>query len=166
MIIAGGGFWIFQRGYFAKALVIFSSWYPAANENGDPVIAVFFNRLPCSDAGCNKLKFELGFYKDQKTQAPTTYKLARVYVAKNPEDRIVNEGTWTITRGTKLDPQATVYQPDANAPEEFRSYLVVSEDILFILDREKQPRVGDGFYIYTLNRIRQSNKNDKVYKTT
>ena len=124
-------------------------WYPAFNENGDPVFAVFESRIPCAD--CEKIKFSLVLYRDPENNVPTTYKMARVYVAKG-DDRIINEGNWSITNGTQLDLQAVVYQLDANAPQEFQSFWAIGEDILFILDQEMNPRVGDAGYGYALNR--------------
>jgi len=126
-------------------------WYPATNENGDEVFAVFESRIPCDD--CEKIKFALALYVDSKTQQPTTYQMARVYVAKG-NDRTINTGTWTIIRGTSLDSQAVVYRLDANAPDEFQYYWAIGEDILFILDQEMYPRVGTAGYSYALNRIR------------
>lgn len=156
-VVITGAVWLVTGCSFEETPANVPPWYPATNENGDPIFAVFFNRLPCPDCKMppgppSKIKFQLVLYKDRETQAPTTYKMARVYAAQGPTDRIINEGTWTITQGTKSDPQAIVYQLDANAPDEFRSYLVISDDILFILDQEQQPRVGNGFYSYTLNR--------------
>lgn len=127
-------------------------WYPAVNENSDPIFAVFESRLPCAD--CEKIKFALVLYRDSATKAPTTYKLARVYVARSPEDRIVVDGTWAITRGTTLDPDAVVYQLDTHAPPEFRSFWAIGRDILFILDQDLRPRVGTAGYGYALNRTR------------
>jgi NlpE-like protein len=135
-------------------------WYPAENEAGDPIFAVFSNRVPCAECDLplgpsSKIKVELVLYADAETQEPTTYALARVYPgADSPADRLETYGTWTVGQGTATDSSATVYQLDANSPEEFRSYLVLSDNILFILDLEGNPRVGDGFYSYTLNRTR------------
>jgi len=126
-------------------------WYPATNKNGDEVFAVFESRIPCDD--CEKIKFALALYEDSKTQQPTTYQMARVYVAKG-NDRTINTGTWTIIRGTSLDSQAVVYRLDANAPDEFQYFWVIGKDILFILDQEMNPRVGTAGYSYALNRIR------------
>ncbi len=125
-------------------------WYPATNKNGDEVFAVFESRIPCDD--CEKIKFALALYVDSKTQQPTTYQMARVYVAKG-NDRTINTGTWTITHGTSLDPQAVVYRLDTNAPEEFQYFWAIGDDILFILDQEMKPRVGTAGYSYALNRI-------------
>lgn len=127
------------------------AWYPPVNARGDPVFAVFESRIPCAD--CEKIKFALALYRDRDTQAPTTYRLARVYVG-NGNDRTVNEGTWSITRGAKPDPQAVVYRLDAAAPAEFRSFWAIGQDILFILDQDGGPRVGNAGYGYALNRTR------------
>lgn len=133
-------------------------WYPAENGAGDPILAVFSNRIPCADCDLplgpsNKIKVELVLYADPATHEPTTYALARVYPdAKSAADRLETYGTWTTGRGTKADPDADLTQLDANSPEEFRTYLNISDDILFILDADGNPKVGDGFYSYTLNR--------------
>jgi hypothetical protein len=125
-------------------------WYPATNENGDGVFAVFESRIPCDD--CEKIKFALALYMDSETKMPTTYQMARVYVAKG-NDRTINTGTWTITHGTSLNSQAVVYRLDTNAPQEFQFFWAIGEDILFILDQEMNPRVGTAGYSYALNRV-------------
>ena len=40
------------------------------------------------------------------------------------------------------------------APPEFRAFWAIADDILFILDRERGPRVGTAGYGYALNRTR------------
>jgi NlpE N-terminal domain len=133
-------------------------WYPSTNERGDPILAVFEGRVPCADpeyVKCEKIKVALVLYHEGTSRKPTTYKLARVYVAASPEgSRVVVDGAWTITKGTKLDPAAPVYKLDASAPQEFRSYWVIDRDILFILDEDLSPRVGTASWSYVLNRIR------------
>lgn len=124
-------------------------WYPAVNAHGDPVFAVFESRIPCVD--CEKIKFALALYTDPTSGASTTYQMARIYVGRG-NDRTINEGNWSITRGTSLDPQAVVYQLDGGAPEEFQSFWAIGADILFILDENLNPRVGTAGYGYALNR--------------
>lgn len=138
--------------YFDKAPTTVEPWYPSVNISGDPVFAVFESRIPCSGE-CQRLKFGLALYRSRSTNAPTTYKMARVYVAEG-NDRTMNEGTWTITGGTKFDPKAVVYQLDSNAPQEFSSFWAIGQDILFILDRDLSPRVGNAGYGYALNKTR------------
>lgn len=125
-------------------------WYPALNAHGDPVCAVFESRIPCAD--CEKIKVALALYQNRVTKVPTTYQLARVYVAHSPEDRLVQEGMWTITHGMPLDPHAVVYQLDANVPQEFQAYWAIGQDILFLLDQARQPRVGTAGYGYAFNK--------------
>jgi hypothetical protein len=124
-------------------------WYPRVNENGDPLFAVYENRIPCAD--CERTKLALALYRHRGTNMPSTYLIARVYVGKD-DDRTINQGTWNVAHGTKLDSNATVYQLDDNAPQEFRSYWVIGENLLFILDRNLNPKIGDGHHSYTLNK--------------
>jgi hypothetical protein len=145
--------WITLMGWpgVTEAFAQAGSWYPTVNENGDSIFAVFESRIPCAD--CERLKFALVLYRSSEANLPTTYRMARVYVGKGDE-RIVNQGTWSVVQGTHLDPEAVVYRLDEQAPEEFRLFWAIGEDILFILDRDLNPRVGDAGYSYALNRTR------------
>jgi NlpE N-terminal domain len=133
-------------------------WYPPVNESSDPLLAAFEGRVPCAEPAmkdCEKVKVGLALYQDPGTKSPTTYTLARVYVASSPEgSRVVVSGTWRITQGMRLDPSAPVYRLDASAPSEFRSYWAIGEDILFVLDEDLKPRVGAASWSYVLNRTR------------
>lgn len=130
---------------------VISQWYPETNVSGDSVLGVFENKLPCSD--CEKIKFAIVIYKSAQTDLPTTYMMARVYVSKN-DDRLTNIGNISVTQGTSLDPEATVYQLDSNAPAEFRFFWRIDDNLLFILDENLAPRVGNAAYGYVLNRTR------------
>jgi hypothetical protein len=131
-------------------------WYPSMNDNGDPIFAVFEGRIPCTDSevsDCDKIKVALALYLDRKSGAPTTYKLARVQVATSPEGaRSVVDGAWTITRGMKGNPSASVYRLDASVPPAFQAYWSIGEGILFMLDPELNPRIGTAGWSYVLNR--------------
>lgn len=134
-----------------------SPWYPRVNAAGDPVFAVFESRLPCLDEqalatpGCERVKLALVLYRNPRTAAPTTYLMSRIYVGGG-DRRYLNEGNWTIDSGIKKDAHARVYELDANAPADFRSYWVISSDIIFVLDRTRAPRLGDAGHGYALNR--------------
>ena len=84
----------------------------AVNECGDPAVADFGSRIPCIIDyrrldKCEKIKIGITFYRDPVTNAPTTYLLRMVF----PGPKIIDDnGTWTITRGTRLDSRAVVYQ--------------------------------------------------------
>jgi hypothetical protein len=126
-------------------------WYPETNPRGDTVAAVFESRIPCDD--CEKIKFAIALYRDQATDEPSTYLMARVYVARSDE-RLLNHGTWAVARGMALDSQALVYRLDPSSPAEFRAFWAIGQDILFILDDSLRPRVGDGGYSFALSRVR------------
>jgi hypothetical protein len=135
----------------------FPPWYPAANDSGDPAFVDFENHVPCTidhspADDCQRVKFSLVLYRDPVTDDPTTYLMSRVWVGVS-SDRQVNEGTWSIEQGTALDPEATVYRLDTGAPEGLDAYWPIGDDILFILDEQLMPRVGDAAYGYALNSV-------------
>jgi hypothetical protein len=79
--------------------------------------------------------------------------LARVYVGDD-SGRIVDAGTWTIGKGIAADTRAQVYELDLNAPVDFRSYWVLSDDVIFVVDQDRRPRLGDAGSGYALNRTK------------
>jgi|GEM_PF-1281297 len=126
-------------------------WYPETNENGDPVLGVYESRIPCSD--CERLKFAIVLYGNGQTNLPVTYAMSRIYVGKS-EDRVSNTGNVEIVQGTAIDTAHIVYRLTTGAPEEYRSFWKIDENLLFILDDDLSPKVGDAGYGYVLNRIR------------
>src|SRR5688572_13504392 len=86
----------------------------ASFPSGPDVLGVFDGRSPCQEivellnvAGrdaCTKIKWRLILYQDPATHAPTTYALEG-FMWRNPP----RTGKWTILKGTKIDPNATVY---------------------------------------------------------
>ena len=150
-LLAGGILWLQPRQQPDPDPITFPSWYPLTNDAGDAAVADFENHIPCLVDGCDRLKFGIVLYRDA-SGAPTTYLMSRVHVAVS-DDRTVNTGTWSITNGTSLDPDATVYRLDSGAPDEFDTFWAIGDDILFILDDDGSPRLGDAAYGYSLNSI-------------
>lgn len=130
---------------------IIQPWYPETNTNGQTVLAVYENRIPCPD--CERLKLALVVYGNTQTNQPTAYLMSRIYVGKN-NDRLTNAGDVNITQGTSLDSLHIVYQLTSGAPAEYQSFWKINEDLLFILDENLTPRVGDAGHGYVLNKIR------------
>ena len=126
-------------------------WYSETNELGDTVSAVFESTIPCED--CERLKFSIVIYKNAQTHLLTTYLMSRIYVGKSDE-RITNSGSIIISTGTSLDPLHTIYQLTSGAPAEYQSFWKIDEHLLFILDENLTPMVGDAGYEFVLNRIR------------
>jgi hypothetical protein len=121
---------------------------------GSSILGVFEGRTPCNDitfaftkiapyADCMKIKWQLTLYQDQ-AGAPSTY----LYRGTTT----VREGTWTIARGIKGDPDAVVYQLNLENPQQPVSFLNVDDNNLYLLDRNMNLLVGDAFFSYTLSR--------------
>lgn len=117
----------------------------------------FVGRSPCQEVArelskpvtpdCIKVKWDLSLYQDPNTLAPTTYKLRGTFFRER-----VREGKWTIVRGTKISPNAAVYQLDPDKPQGSLFLLKADSNILFFLDRERNFLVGNANFSYTLNR--------------
>ncbi|MGA0560144.1 hypothetical protein ACO2Q8_26010 [Larkinella sp. VNQ87] len=120
---------------------------------GPTVVGTFEGRFPCAEIyrdwkmpvrpECVKLKWGLTLFQDPATHQPTTYRL----------NRNTREGTWAIVRGTKTDPNAVVYQLDSDKPEVSIYLLKGDDNVLFVLDQERNFRVGNDYLSYTLNRV-------------
>jgi hypothetical protein len=126
--------------------------------SGPSVLGVFDGRFPCAEIAkdwkitvgseCVKVKWDLTLYQDPNTHQPTTYRLRGTL-----NRSAAREGKWAILRGTKAYPQAVVYQLDADKPSVSIYLLKGDDNVLFILDQERNLRVGNAHLSYTLNRV-------------
>jgi len=125
---------------------------------GAGVWGVFDGRVRCQqmavelnitvDENCEKLKWSFSFFLDPKTHLPTTYKLyGSLFRGK------AREGKWAIIKGMKADPDAVVIQLDPDQPEKTLFMLKGDDNVLFILDKNKNLMVGDDYLSYTFNRV-------------
>lgn len=139
---------------------------------GSEILGVFQGNTPCSaqarplpqipfDTDCDQMIWNLVLYQDSETEIPTTYQLNSAYgLSKQGTNDLVHggtpivmDGTWTITTGTKNDPEATIYQINPDDPQTTASFLKVNENLLHVLSNEKTLLVGNGAWGYTLNRM-------------
>ena len=139
---------------------------------GSEILGSFRGNTPCSaqarplpqipsDTDCEQMIWSLVLYHDPQTKAPTTYQLNSAYGLAKPNTNdlidggtpIVMDGTWTITTGTKSDPDATVYQINPDDPQTTAYFLKVNDSMLHVLSSEKNLLVGNGAWSYTLNRM-------------
>ena len=136
---------------------------------GPSVFGVFEGRPPCSEiakqinlattADCIKLKWNLTLYQDPVTYQPTTYTASIVGggdVVKQEGGSYrqkLYEGKWTIIRGIRSNPGAEVYQLELGNPAAHFYFLRGDDNVLFILDENKEFRVGNEQFSYTLNRV-------------
>lgn len=119
---------------------------------------IFDGRTPCQEisaehpemnasAACFKLKWKLTLNRDSITNASTTCVIRKV-VDNQPQDVT---GKWTIIYGTKENPDVIIYkiETDHGAPI---SFLAGDDHVLFFLDKNGNPFVGNEHFSFTLNR--------------
>ncbi|HET8781032.1 MAG TPA: hypothetical protein VFM63_01350 [Pyrinomonadaceae bacterium] len=123
----------------------------------------FSGRTPCIEiakeikhpvpADCAKLKWSIDLYRDPQTLAPTTYRLRSTLYRHEPNGtEIIREGKWKVTKGTKTDKNAIVYQLDAFEFDGPIFLLKADPNVLFFLGKDGSLLVGDTDFSYTLNR--------------
>jgi hypothetical protein len=120
----------------------------------------FVGKTPCKElAGtlkisttidCFKLKWDLILKQDPVKNYPTTYELRRTGHRES-----VIKGKWIVSKGTKTDSEAVVYQLDPDQPDESLFILKGDDNVLFFLDRNRNLLVGNNEFSYTLNRLRK-----------
>ena len=136
---------------------------------GPSVLGVFEGRPPCAGlakqlkitttADCIKLKCDLTLYRDPATNQATTYVLTIVgggdLVQQDGNSYRLKrlEGKWKIVKGTKFNPDDIIYQLELDKPGDYLYMLKGDDNVLFILDENKEFRVGDEDFCYTLNRV-------------
>ena len=65
----------------------------------------------------------------------------------------VLEGKWAIVKGIKSNSNAEVYELELSTPGSYLYLLKGDDNVLFILDENKEFRVGNEDFSYTLNRV-------------
>jgi hypothetical protein len=119
---------------------------------------IFVGRTPCTPVSeiyhlpvsnnCIKLKWKLTLYRDPVTLLPTSYSLSRT----GHREREV-EGRWTILQGREINSKGIIYQLDPDKSDISLFFLRADENLLFFLDKEFNPLVGDHNFSYTLNKL-------------
>ena len=131
-------------------------WPGGGIATGPHVYGVFAGRTACQefikelnmDANpeCIKRKMSIKLYQDSATGKPTTYETKGM-------GKWSGKGNWFILQGTPTDPHATVFQVELDAKTSL--FLLKGDDnVLFILDRNKNLLIGNAKFSYTLNRAR------------
>lgn len=132
-----------------------SQVYPGGGiATGPHVYGVFAGRTACQEfmaelnmgenAECIKRKMKIILYHDSATGKPTNYETKGM-------GKWSGKGNWFILQGTPTDPRATVFQVELDAKTSL--FLLKGDDnVLFILDRNKNLLIGNAKFSYTLNR--------------
>jgi hypothetical protein len=123
---------------------------------GASVYGVFVGRTPCQEflrelnmdksAACKKRKMAVILFQDSLTHEPTTYETRGM-------GKWTGKGKWQIVQGTPTDPRSTVFKIILDSKTSL-FLLKGDENVLFILDRNKNFLVGNAQHSYTMNRAR------------
>ena len=127
---------------------------PIVSRGSSSVYGVFAGRTPCQEflkefnlgenPACVKRKMGVTLYQDSVTHQPTIYETWGM-------GKWTGQGKWYIIQGTANDPKAIVFKLDLDA-NTFLYLLKGDENVLFILDKNKNFLIGNADHSYTLNR--------------
>jgi len=134
-----------------------SQVYPGGGvATGPHVYGVFAGRTACQEfmkelnldanPNCIKRKMKIIFYQDPATGKPTTYETKGM-------GKWSGKGKWFILQGTPNNAGATVFQVELD-PKTSLFLLKGDDNVLFILDRNKNFLLGNAKFSYTLNRTK------------
>ncbi|HEV8505764.1 MAG TPA: hypothetical protein VGQ53_10205 [Chitinophagaceae bacterium] len=127
---------------------------------------VFDGRMPCyapllalsgkTTTGCNLVKCRIIFFSDNKLHGPSSLKLYSVHVGTGGT-RYLATGRWMITRGTKTDPNSTLYELQFDSEKKQQNLVLLKGDdnILFLLDSQMNYMAGNDYCSFTLNRVKK-----------
>lgn len=125
---------------------------------GADIYGIFEGRTPCNPIsmqlgattgpGCDHLKWQLILFHDTLTLAPTVFVLTTELFDRRPL-----QGKWEIVdKKNNARTLLALYYPPAGKP----LYLLKGDDnVLFILNDNRQMLVGNKDFSYTLNRVKK-----------
>jgi hypothetical protein len=136
---------------------------------------IFVASTPCSTgtkpvpgiakgaSGCELIKWHLKFSGANGNKSSGTYVLDCDYgMPKQGTRGFINggthlhrEGKWVIAKGTPANSSAVIYKLDPDKPEESISFIRLNENLLHLLDSQKQLMIGNGAWSYTLSSVNQ-----------
>ena len=153
---------------FLTACIATNSCSQLATQNST---SVYEATTPCNEAvkillaipattKTDMMKWNLTFYIDLKTSVPVSYKLIYIYGLAKQGTRGFMEGAstkeWkgkcTISKSTNKNTEAEVYTLYSDSSSFSLSFLKPNENILHLLDEDKNLMIGNGAWSYTLNR--------------
>jgi hypothetical protein len=152
MLIGNGG-WSYTLN--RKDPVIDTASPIVYNNSSSTETKIFQGRTPCKEISkevnmgiknpCYKLKWLLTLNRDPATGKPSVYQLNRTQHRQS-----LIEGKWQILPGNKSYP-GTIIQLDPDKPGQSISFLWADNNVLFFLDRNKKPLIGNYDFSYTLD---------------
>jgi hypothetical protein len=139
-------------------------------QNPQP-LATYVGTSPCgnilkpflgvaNEPDCDFTKWTMTLYP-QKTNAPAAVKLVYRYGVSKPntsgftdEKSAEFEGHWTILKGTKTKPNATVYQITLHKADKNLLFVKLSDNAIHLLDSQRGLMIGNSGYSYTFSKAK------------
>ncbi len=120
---------------------------------------VYEGRTPCQEmagghpemkatSSCFKIKWKLTLNRDPITFEPSTCTIRNI-VDNEPRDIT---GNWEIVKGTPANPRAIVYKIEVSNLSRPIFLFAGDEHVLFFLDNNYKPMVGNKDFSFTMNR--------------
>ncbi len=152
----GWGYSLFRKSPVATNGVLISSITMSSEK---PLQLIFDGRTPCQEIAaehaemkvsqaCFKLKWRLILNRDSVTYLPSTYSIRKVV---DGQARNVT-GKWSIIKGTPKNPDAVIYKIESDKPDESISFLVGDDNVLFFLNKNDEPYLGNENFGFTMNK--------------
>ena len=135
----------------------------------DKPFATYLGTSPCgnilkpflgvaNEPDCDFTKWTLTLYQP-KANRPAMVKLVYRYGVSRPntsgfkdEKKAEFEGHWTIQKGTKAKPNATVYQVTVHKLDKNLLFLKLSDNSIHLLDSQRGLMIGNAGYSYTFSK--------------
>lgn len=141
---------------FLITLIALFLSHPPGDNMGYFKGAEYQGRFPCNKAliqvhdkttDCSRIKAVLRIFDDHR------FELGMVYVGDD-DNRYMASGKWSIAKGTRSDPSADVYVLEFEKYNGRLCWMKGDNNVLFLLDDNKNLVVGDATFGYTLNRVK------------
>lgn len=157
-LMVGNGGWSYslnRKASVDSGEILFSSPIPEDKS----LQLVFDGRTPCREiatahpemnasSSCIKLKWRLILKRDSVTFLPSTCTIRNI-VDNQPRDV---SGRWTIINGTVKNPEVIIYKIQVDNLTEPILFLVGDENVLFFLDKNYKPFIGNEDFSFTMNK--------------
>jgi hypothetical protein len=143
---------------------------PPAEPNRSSIFGVYSGTTPCGsfvrqmlaipNTACEKIKWNLTLYQPVNGIGSYTLKFSYGMQANGSAgftgggQAAEIRGTWTISKGTKTDPDAIVYELNLGKSRAQLLLVKIDENVLHLLYMDRNLLIGGASWGYALNKVR------------
>jgi hypothetical protein len=161
------GFYFFSK---KQANLSSSQANQMSGQNSESISGVFKGITPCSNtnAECEMTIWDITFNDDFTYSLTASYGMSQPGTTgiKGGGTKVNMEGKWIATKGTKTNPNANVIQLNTADPQTSISFVKLTDNIIHLLDADKNMMVGNGGWAYTLSKVNPISTNDAALFST